>query len=58
MNEKEIELEIKRLKSTLSGVLLDDLEIQQEIYELKKMLKPEIEDNPELDDDECLSCGS
>ena len=35
------------------------MEIQQNIYELKKILKPEIVDHPELDDDdECLSCGA
>lgn len=59
MNEKEINAEIRALKSKLTGNLFDDMQTQQEIYELKKILNPEIVTNPELDDDdECLSCGS
>ena len=59
MNEKEINAEIMALKSKLTGNLFDDMQTQQEIYELKKILNPEIVTNPELDDDdECLSCGS
>lgn len=54
-----IQEEIARLKATLTGNLFEDLETQQQIYELKKQLNPEIVDHPELDeDDECLSCGS
>jgi hypothetical protein len=54
-----IEEQIQNLKSQLTGNLLEDGEIMQEIYELKKQLNPEIENNPELDDDEgCLYCGS
>jgi len=59
MNEKEINAEIRALKSKLTGNLFDDMQTQQEIYELKKILNPEIVTNPEMDDDdECLSCGS
>jgi hypothetical protein len=59
MNEKEINQEIKRLKSKLTGELFADMKTQQEIYELKILLKPEIAKRPELDeDDECLSCGA
>ena len=55
---EEIKRKIEELKSKLTGDLFSDLETQQEIYELKKILNPEIVNNPELDDDECLSCGS
>lgn len=58
MSEDEIKEQIQILKSKLTGDLFTDMETQQEIYELKKILNPEIVDNPELDDDECLSCGS
>lgn len=59
MNDKDINAEIRALKSKLTGNLFDDMQTQQEIYELKKILNPEIVTNPELDDDdECLSCGS
>ncbi len=50
--------EIAQLKATLTGDLFQDMELQQKIYELKVQLNPEIVANPELDDDECLSCGS
>jgi hypothetical protein len=58
MREEELKKEIEVLKSALTGNLLEDIDIQQKIYEIKKMLNPEIVDRPELDDDECLSCGS
>jgi hypothetical protein len=58
MDEIKIEIQIKQLKSKLTGNLLIDSEIHQEIYELKKILNPKIVEQPELDDDECLSCGS
>jgi len=58
MDECKIEIQIKQLKSKLTGNLLIDSEIHQEIYELKKILNPKIVEQPELDDDECLSCGS
>jgi len=56
---KKIEEQIKELKSKLTGNLLEDGEIQMEIYELKKQLNPHIEENPEEDTDNfCLNCGS
>jgi len=61
MTEQEMLTKITELKSQLTGNIFEDGEIMQEIYELKKILKPEIETNPELDDfdDEgCLYCGS
>jgi hypothetical protein len=39
--------------------LFADGEIQQEIYDLKKILNPRIAEHPEEDNDEgCLNCGS
>ena len=60
MNKTEIVDKIAGLQASLTGNLFEDMEVQQEIYELKKSLKPEIEESPELDDfdGECLSCGS
>ena len=59
MDAVEIQAEIARLRTLLTGNLFEDGETQQQIYDLKKQLNPEIEANPELDeDDECLSCGS
>jgi hypothetical protein len=58
MTEQNIKDQIQELKDKLTGDLFKDMDIQQEIYELKKLLNPEIEEHPELDDDECLSCGS
>lgn len=58
MTENEIQTKIAELKTKLTGNLFEDMELQQEIYELKKVLNPHIEEHPEEDDDECLSCGS
>lgn len=61
MTEESIMGEIQELKGKLTGNIFEDGELQQKIYELKKQLRPEIEENPELDDfdDEgCLYCGS
>lgn len=58
MNGSEINAEIRSLKDTLTGDLLSDMETHQKIYELKKILNPEIVANPQLDEDECTSCGS
>ena len=61
MNEEAIHEQIKALKTKLTGNLFEDGETQQAIYELKKQLQPEIEENPELDnydEDGCLYCGS
>jgi hypothetical protein len=57
--EEQIESKIQKLKSQLTGNLFADGEIQQEIYDLKKILNPRIEEHPEEDtDDYCLNCGS
>jgi DNA-directed RNA polymerase specialized sigma54-like protein len=54
-----LEEQIEQLKAKLSGDMFQDLELMQQIYELKKQLNPKIESNPELDDDDgCLYCGS
>lgn len=61
MTEQEILEKMDVLKSKLTGNIFEDGEVMQEIYEIKKILRPEIETNPELDDfdDEgCLYCGS
>lgn len=61
MMESKIKEEIKSLQSMLTGDIFKDGEIMQKIYLLKKELNPEIETNPELDDDDedgCLYCGS
>ena len=58
MNKEEIEAEIQKLKQTLTGNLFEDMETQQRIYDLKIKINPGIAQRPELDDDECLSCGS
>lgn len=56
----EIEQQITELKAKLTGNIFEDGELMMEIYNLKKQLNPDIESNPELDDDEdgCLFCGS
>jgi hypothetical protein len=58
IEEEQVRSEIAKLKSTLTGDLFQDMDTQQKIYELKVQLNPEIVENPQLDDDECLSCGS
>jgi hypothetical protein len=60
MMESKIKEEIKNLQSMLTGDIFQDGEIMQKIYLLKKELNPEIETNPELDDDDedgCLYCS-
>lgn len=57
----DIKEQIENLKAKLTGNIFEDGELMMEIYNLKKQLNPEIETNPELDDDdleECLYCGS
>ena len=57
----EIEKQIENLKAKLTGNIFEDGELMMEIYNLKKQLNPEIETNPDADDDdleECLYCGS
>lgn len=60
MERNEIKLKIEKLKSDLSGDIFKDGSIMQEIYELKKQLNPEIENDPDSDPDDegCLYCGS
>jgi hypothetical protein len=60
METEKIKEKIKALQSKLTGDLFQDGEVMQEIYDLKKQLNPEIENSPELDDDDegCLYCGS
>jgi len=57
MEDKILE-QINELKSKLTGNLFADCELHDEIYQLKKELNPLIEHSPELDDDECIACGS
>lgn len=56
----DIKQQIEELKAKLTGNLFEDGEVMMEIYNLKKQLNPEIENNPEADEDEndCLYCGS
>jgi hypothetical protein len=56
--EDLIRKNIAKMKATLTGDLFQDMETQQKIYELKVQLNPEIVENPQLDEEECLSCGS
>lgn len=53
---------IKALQSKLTGDLMNDCELHNEIYKLKQQLALEegitIEQVDEQDDYECLSCGS
>ena len=59
MTEKEqISQQIQELKGQLTGELFADLETQQKIYDLKVKLNPEIATRPEVDEDDCLYCGS
>lgn len=55
----DIKQQIEELKAKLTGNLFKDGEIMQQIYELKKQLNPEIENNPEADDDNegCIFCS-
>jgi hypothetical protein len=53
-----IEEQIEELKKRLIGNLFLDGEIHDEIYQLKLKLNPEIALRPELDNDECIACGS
>jgi hypothetical protein len=60
MDDEAIKEKIKNLQSELTGDIFTDGSIMQEIYDLKKKLNPEIENNPESDQDDegCLYCGS
>ena len=54
--------QIKALQSKLTGDLMNDCELHNEIYKLKQQLALEegitIEQVDEEDDYECLNCGS
>ena len=54
--------QIKALQSKLTGDLMNDCELHNEIYKLKQQLAVEegitIDQVDEQDDYECLSCGS
>ena len=55
-----IKEQIEELKALLTGDLFQDGDILQKIYELKKQLNPEIENNPDADDDDdegCIFCS-
>lgn len=58
----EIKEQIKALQGKLTGNLLEDCEVQAEIYELKKELAKlsgiTIEQYEEDDLEDCLYCGS
>jgi len=54
----KLQRQIDEMKAQLSGNLFDDMELHNQIYELKKLINPEIVNNPEQDLDECEACGS
>ena len=58
----EIKEQIKALQGKLTGNLLEDCEVQAEIYELKKELAKlsgiTIEQYEDNDLEDCLYCGS
>lgn len=60
--EKELKDLIDKLRAELTGNLLEDCEVQAEIYELKKEIAKEqgitIEQYEDNDQEECLYCGS
>lgn len=62
IREKELKDLIDKLRAELTGNLLEDCEIQAEIYELKKELSAlqgiTIEQYEEDNREECLYCGS
>ena len=60
--EKELKNLIDKLRAELTGNLLEDCEVQAEIYEFKKELSAlqgiTIEQYEDNDKEECLACGS
>lgn len=60
--EKELKDLIDKLKADLTGNLLEDCEIQAEIYELKKELSAlkgiTIEQYEDDNREDCIFCGS
>lgn len=55
MEEKEKEL--KELEAELTGDMWEDMELMEKIHRIKSEMRGQIE-VCNLDDDECLSCGS
>lgn len=62
MEEQEFKKKIDELRGTLTGDLFEDMETQQEIYELKKQLSAlqgiTIDEYDANDDYVCENCGS
>jgi hypothetical protein len=60
--EKELKDLIDKLRAELTGNLLEDCEVQAEIYNLKNELSAlqgiTIEQYEDNDKEECLACGS
>ena len=56
--KEKLQRQIEEMKTQLTGNLFDDMELHNQIYELKKLINPEIVNNPESDQEECLSCGA
>ena len=54
----KLQRQIDEMKAQLTGNLFDDMELHNQIYELKKLINPEIVNNPQSDLDECEACGS
>lgn len=61
MNEEQLTSKIAELRATLTGNLFEDMETQQEIYELKKELSAlqgiTIEEYEANDDYICENCS-
>lgn len=58
LDKKLTQARIDELKTELTGNLFKDGELMDQIYQLKLKLNPEIKDNPSLDTEDCLYCGS
>lgn len=58
LDKKLTQTRIDELKTQLTGNLFKDGELMDQIYQLKLKLNPEIKDNPSLDTEDCLYCGS
>ena len=60
--QKELKDLIDKLRAELTGNLLEDCDVQAEIYEMKKELAKlsgvTIEQYEDNDQEECLYCGS
>ena len=60
--QKELKDLIDKLRADLTGNLLEDCDVQAEIYEMKKELAKlsgvTIEQYEDNDQEECLYCGS